>query len=318
MATFWVGFLFFMLLFTLAWELWPVAGVPDTRIRAVIIFLISAVAAHLAEWMVIEGNPAEVEMFNYFWFVADLILLLLIWVLAFNLWPIAGSTLDKQPLKGAVVSAGLLVMAFIVYFIANDDKARFADYTGLYIPTLFIMIPFLLWYTLLMEKWPIGGLQQPVGGVVVVAITGVFTWITYTLAADWVEIDTGEIAHMAMANRTWDYITFCGIWLFFILVFAFTLKGWPCMAGTTIGGQPMKGIVMLFVTGILAAVTMYVWLWAVGGEDGVINIGFLWPFSTDAGFAVNVPNELLLPGVWFWVVLPSLLLFLTLHCEGGA
>jgi hypothetical protein len=306
MATFWVGFLFFLLLFTLAWELWPLGGVADTRIRAVLIFAICAVAAHIAEWMVIEGNPAAVEAFNYFWFMADMILFLLILILAFGGWPIAGSSLDVQPMKGAVISALLLVVGFITYFIANDDKELFSDWTViLYIPTLFIMIPWLLWYALLMEKWPLAELKQPVNGIVVVALTAFLTYITYAMAADLLE-SGNEVGHMGMQYRTWDYITFCGVWTFYILVFAFTLKGWPCMAGTALGGQPVKGIVLLFVTGILAAVTQYMWLWAVGGEDNLIDLGF------------GPIDELLLLAVWFWVVLNSFLLFLTLHCEGGA
>ena len=306
MATFWVGFLFFLLLFTLAWELYPIAGIADTRVRAVVIFLICAVAAHLLEWILIEGNPAAVEAFNYYWLVANVILFLLIWVLAFGFWPLAGSTLDKQPIKGAVVSVGLIVMTLIMYFIANDDKELFSDWTVvIYIPTLFIMIPWLLWYALLMEKWPLAELKQPVNGVVVAGITAFLTYITYALAADWLE-SGNEVGHMNMSYRTWDYITFAGVWTFYIILFAFTLKGWPCMAGTTLGGQPIKGIVLLFITGILAAVTQYMWLWAVGGEDNIIDLGF------------GPADELLLLAVWFWVVLNSWLVFLTLHCEGGA
>jgi len=304
MMTFWVGFLFYMLLFTLAWERWPLPMCVslDKRIQSVLVFVVSAVAAHLTEWMVTQGHPAKVELINYYWLMADLILFLLIWTLGFGAWPLAKINMDKQPMKGAVISAGLLVIALIIYVIGNEDKTRFADYTGLYIPTLFIMICWYLWYILLMDRWPFADLKQPINGVVTALIPAILTLLTYLAAADWVDKDPPT--HMNMANRTWDYITFTGVWLFWILVVVFVWKGWPATIKPSLGEQPIKGIVLLFFTGALAAITQYVWLWTVGGADNLIDVGF-GPFA----------DELLLLAVWFYVVLVSLVLYLGIHWE---
>ncbi|MFX0162945.1 MAG: hypothetical protein ACFE68_06430 [Candidatus Hodarchaeota archaeon] len=298
-ANFWVAFLFYQILFTVAWEAWPVAKLRK-EIKAIALFAMSAVAAQLTQYILVEGHPSSIDptTFNYYWLMADLILILLISLLAFEAWPVGD---QPQPIKGAVISAEMLVAAILIYYISDNDKDLFGStgdwLPGLWIPTLFIMIPWLLWHGYLAEGWPFGALVQPMKGFAIALSTAVLTFITYYLAATIPE----EAHHIAgpEGGRAFDYVTFTAVWTAVIVIMVFAFQAWPLVEGK-LAVQPMKGIVFLFLTGIIAAIVLYVWAHMVGGVDGLVPVG--------GGVETE---EYVVPAVWFYVYVPSWVLAVT-------
>jgi hypothetical protein len=304
LANFWVAFLFYQILFTVAWDAWPVAGLKK-EIRAIVLFAMSAVAAQLTQYILVEGHPSAIgeapsgsATFDYYWLIADLILILLIILVAFEGWPVG----DKpQPIKGAVISAELLVAAFLIYYIADHDHGWFggpdAWMSGMWIPTLFIMIPWLLWHGLLAEGWPYGGLMQPMKGLAIAVTTAVLTFITYYLAAT--IPDEGTHFSGIEGGRASDYITFTAVWTAVLVIMIYAFQGWPLVTGK-LAAQPMKGIVALFLTGIIAGVVLYLWAQVVGGADNLVPVGG----------DIQI-DEYVVPAVWFYVYVPAWVLAVT-------
>ncbi|MEX2739126.1 MAG: hypothetical protein Q6356_008665 [Candidatus Wukongarchaeota archaeon] len=303
-ANFWVAFLFYLILFTVGFEYWPVAKLQKEK-RAAVLFAMCAVAAQLTQYILVEDHPSAINSgsFNYYWLMADLILILLISLLAFEAWPVG----DKpQPIKGGVISAEMLVAAILIYYISDHDHGWFGGtgdwMSGMWIPTLFIMIPWLLWYVFLMEYWPFGGLAQPMKGVAITAVPAVLTLITYYLAAT----VPGESYHFSGSEggRASDYITFTAIWTAVLVALIWALSQWPFVkTGLACPTQPIRGIVVFFFTAILAGVILYLYSKAAGGTDGVVYFD-------------GVPvDEYVIPAVWFYVYVPSWILMISVWLD---
>ncbi|MEX2737949.1 MAG: hypothetical protein Q6356_002650 [Candidatus Wukongarchaeota archaeon] len=304
-ANFWVAFLFYLILFTVGFEYWPVAKLQKEK-RAVVLFAMCAVAAQLTQYILVEDHPSAINSgsFNYYWLMADLILILLISLLAFEAWPVG----DKpQPIKGGVISAEMLVAAILIYYIADHDHGWFGGtgdwMSAMWIPTLFIMIPWLLWYTFLMEFWPFDYLKQPMKGAFVTLEIAVLTFITYAFTA--IVPDNPHHFSGSEGGRASDYITFTAVWTTVLVIMIFVFEGWP-IAKTRLASlvQPIRGALAFSFTVILTGVILLIYVKAAGGTDDLVGVG--------GGLSVD---EYVLPAVWFYVYVPSWILMISVWLD---